>query len=500
MEKIVLEMNDICKSFGATQALDEIHFSLHEGEVHALLGENGAGKSTLIKVLGGVIQPDKGEIIIRGKKVSITNVEEAQRLGIGIIHQEIVLVPYLSITENIFLGREILTPLHTRDLRAMHSFAEEVTGKLGLNVDVTTPVGELSIAQQQMVEIVKAISFNVNILVMDEPTSSLSEEDVKVLFETIRKLQQQNVSIIYISHRMEELFEISQRITVIRDGKYVDTMVTSETTKDELVAKMVGRNLTNYYTRVYNDLANSDEVFRAEDIESEGIFSNVSFSVRKGEILGFAGLVGAGRSEIMLSIFGAIPISSGKMFLKGKPYNSTIPSKSIDKRIALVPEDRKKQGLVLINSVSFNITLASIGTYIKGLFINGREKNAVVEQLIKELNIKTQSSDTLVSSLSGGNQQKVVIAKWLNTFPELLILDEPTRGVDVGAKSEIYAIINMLAKEGMAIILVSSDLPEIINMCDNVCVVHEGKIVKQLAREELSQESIMQYATGGIVL
>lgn len=495
MGRTVLEMEQISKSFGATQALSNISFSLEEGEIHALLGENGAGKSTLIKVLGGIHQPDTGIIKIDGKEMKMAGVQEAQAAGIGIIHQEIVLVPYLSVTENIFLGRELKTKIGTKDMKRMNRQAKEMTERLGLYVDVTTPVGKLSIAQQQMAEIVKAISFHVKILVMDEPTSSLSDEEVEKLFETMRKLKEQKVSIIYISHRMEELYAVTDKITVMRDGTYVGTVRTKETNTDELVSMMVGRSLTNYYTRTYNQL--EKELLRVEHLTKKGVFSDVSFSVRAGEILGFSGLVGAGRSEIMQAVFGADPYDSGEIFLDGEPVRFKNSGDAIAKGVAMVPEDRKKQGLTLINSVGFNITLASLDTVRKGMLLSEEKKNQVIGTYMDELNIKAASKDISAASLSGGNQQKVVLAKWLAASPKVLILDEPTRGVDIGAKAEIYAIINRLAKNGMAVILISSELPEIMNMCDNVCVVRSGKIVGRLTKEELNQEQIMHYATGG---
>lgn len=495
MDKVILEMENISKSFGATQALKDINFSLKLGEVHALLGENGAGKSTLIKVLGGIHKPDGGTIRINGQEVKMNGIHDAQASGIGIIHQEIVLVPHLTVTENIFLGREIMTKIHTRDMKKMNQMALEMTEKLGLHLDVTTPIGKLSIAQQQMVEIVKAISFNVRILVMDEPTSSLSDEEVSKLFETMARLKEQQVSIIYISHRMEELFAVTDSVTVMRDGTYVGTVETAKTDTDELVSMMVGRSLTNYYTRTYNEM--KDEVLRVEHLTKKGVFQDVSFSVRSGEILGFSGLVGAGRSEIMQAVFGNETFEQGEIYLSGEKVHLKNSLEAIRKGIAMVPEDRKKQGLTLINSVGYNITLASLDAVMSGPLLNEGKRNTVIGQYMNELSIKAASKDIAVSSLSGGNQQKVVLAKWLATKPKVLILDEPTRGVDVGAKAEIYAIINRLASEGMAVIMISSELPEIINMCDNVCIIREGRLVGKLGREELAQEEIMRYATGG---
>lgn len=498
MHETVLEMKQIKKSFSGVHALGGIDFSVRKGEVHALLGENGAGKSTLIKILGGIYHPDEGEIFIHGNRVAIEKVTQAQHLGIGIIHQEIVLVPHLSVAKNIYLGREPVTRFGVVDDNKMINEAQKMIKKLGLDIDVTHPIAELTIAQQQMVEIVKAISFNTEILVMDEPTSSLSDEEVDKLFETISTLKSHGVSIIYISHRMEELFRISDRITVIRDGLYVGTRDTINTNSKELVSMMVGRTLESFYTRDYNDIERAPVVLEVKKLTSKEVFKDVSFSVRKGEVLGFAGLVGAGRSEIMMSIFGCEPQrSSGTVLLNGREVNFTNSLQAIQSGIGFVPEDRKKQGLVLGNTVGYNITLASLRFIMQGIAISKKKRQATIDSYIDQLRIKTASPEAEVLSLSGGNQQKVVIAKWLATKPNLLILDEPTRGVDVGAKFEIYTIINKLAAEGIAIIFISSELPEIINMCDSVCVVRGGRLVKQIPKEKLSQEYIMHFAAGG---
>lgn len=496
MGATVLEMRGIAKSFGPTRALNGLNFELKAGEIHALLGENGAGKSTLIKVLGGIHQPDRGEIRIDGKTVGMKGVQDAQAHGIGIIHQEIVLVPYLSIAENIFLGREPVTKFGFKDKKQMIARSREMVSQLGLNLDVNTLVGELTVAHQQLVEIVKAISFNVKILVMDEPTSSLSDEEVQNLFITMERLRKSGVSIIYISHKFEELFKITDRITVIRDGTYVGTVPTKATTPDELVAMMVGRELDSFYPRTY---ARGDEVvLKVEGLSKRNLFEGISFDVHKGEILGFSGLMGAGRSELMQAIFGAYPYDQGSVYLNGEKLAIKNCGEAIEKGIAMVPEDRKGQGLVLMNSVGFNMTLSELKHLMSNkLLVSERKRSEIIDKYIKDLNIKTASPDAEVSSLSGGNQQKVVLAKWLATRPKLLILDEPTRGVDVGAKAEIYSIINELAMEGLAIILVSSELPEIINMCDSVCVMRNGKIAAQLGQSELTQENIMRYATGG---
>lgn len=496
MEHIVLQMKNISKSFGGVHALNQIHFELREGEIHALLGENGAGKSTLIKVLGGIYQPDGGTICIQGNEVCMHGVRIAQEHGIGIIHQEIVLVPHLSVAENIFLGREINGRFGFKNMGEMITQTQDMLKALELDINPRTQVADLTIAQQQMIEIVKATSFHVKILVMDEPTSSLSDDEVKKLFTIMKKLKEQHVSIIYISHRMEELFQMADRITVIRDGSYVGTVEKTETDPDQLVSMMVGRNLQSYYTRSYDTIREDEVVLKVDHLTKQGVFYDICFQVRKGEILGFSGLVGAGRSEIMECIFGAVPFQSGTIILEGKKVRFKNCLEAINHGIAMVTEDRKKTGLTLINSIQFNITLSSLKYYKSGLLLNDGKKKDVTEQYQKDLNIRTLSLDTPVGRLSGGNQQKVVLAKALATKPKLLILDEPTRGVDVGAKAEIYAIMNQLVKQGMAIIMISSELPEIINMCDNVCVIKEGYQTGKLGHQNLTQEKIMKYATG----
>lgn len=498
MGQTVLEMIGIKKSFSGIYALSGIDFSLEQGEVHALLGENGAGKSTLIKVLGGIYQPDEGTIKIQGKEVKINGVPAARENGIGIIHQEIVLVPYLTVAQNLFLGREIKTKLGTINMAETNRRAKEMIASLGVNIREDAMVEDLTIAQQQMVEIVKAVSFNANIIVMDEPTSSLSNEEVEQLFEIIGNLKEKKVSIIYISHRMEELFRISDRVTVIRDGHYVGTKKTSETNPNELVAMMVGRDLESFYARDYCDVEKAEVALSVKNLSNDKNFQDVSFEVHRGEILGFAGLVGAGRSEIMETIFGARPATSGQVFLNGKEVHFKNPMQAIKSGIALVPEDRKKQGLVLGNSVAFNMTLASLHFYMNGIAISEKKREAVIDEYTRKLRLKAASPEIEAGSLSGGNQQKVVLGKWLATKPDVLILDEPTRGVDVNAKYEIYTTINELAKQGIAIIMVSSELPEIINMCDNVCVVRVGRLVGKLTKDELTQEEIMKYAAGGV--
>ena len=491
-EQYLLEMKHICKSFPGVKALQDVSLQLKAGEIHALLGENGAGKSTLIKVLGGIYIAEEGEIYIEGKKVEIGGVKDAQANGIAIIHQELVLVPYMTVAENIFLGRE-----HGKgrfvNKDSMNKEAQTLLDQYQMNIDAETLIKDLTIAQQQMVEIVKAISFNSKILVMDEPTSSISDKEVGFLFETMRTLTKKGVGIIYISHKMSELEEICDRVTVMRDGTYVGTKEVKDTSKDELVAMMVGRELTNYYTR---DFGSSDEVvLKCENIADGKMARGASFEVHKGEIIGFAGLVGAGRSEVMKCIFGLTKNSTGDIYMEGKKIEIHSPIDAVKYGIALVPENRKQEGLYKVQSVKFNSTIQVLKDFIKGIRVDLDKEEKITQDYIDMMSTKTPSQEQMIGNLSGGNQQKVMIGRWLATNPKVLILDEPTRGVDVGAKSEIYAIMNELAKQGMAIIMISSELPEILNMSDRIYVMREGKIRGCFHHSEgVTQEDIMQLA------
>lgn len=490
-EKLLLQMTGIDKSFPGVHALQSVHFDLRRGEVHALLGENGAGKSTLIKILGGIYQKDKGEILVNGEKVTINSVEDARKAGVSIIHQELVLVPWLSIAENMFLGREPLNKLGLVDYGKMNREAKKYLVDFGLDLDPLTPIAKLNIAQQQMVEIVKAISFSSNIVVMDEPTSSLSDKEAEALFESIRKLKARGVGIIYISHRMSELNIVADRVTVLRDGQYVATKNVKESTTDDLIALMVGRSMTNYYTRTYNN-------FPETALKVEGLTTNrihdVSFEAKRGEILGFAGLIGCGRSETMEAIFGLDKIKSGTIELYGKKISGMKPDRIIKEGIGLVPEDRRGEGMFGVMDIKFNTTLKVLDEFIGKLHVNANKERKITQHGIDSLKIKTPTMKTPIASLSGGNQQKVIIASWLAAGPKVLIVDEPTRGIDVGAKGEIYEIMNRLAAEGVTILMVSSDLPEVLNMSDRIAVMCEGTISKILDRTGASQEVIMQYA------
>ena len=490
-EKILLTMKNINKSFPGVRALDAVNFELKSGEVHALLGENGAGKSTLIKVLGGIYIADEGEIFIEQTKVEIDGVKEAQENGIAIIHQELVLVPHMTVAENIFLGREPRKGGFV-DRAKMNVEAQTLLDAYDMHVEADTLVADLTIAKQQMVEIVKAISYNSKILVMDEPTSSISDKEVNFLFETMRTLTAKGVGIIYISHKMSELEEICDRVTVMRDGSCVGTEVVQNTTKDKLIAMMVGRELTSYYTRDY--LPPGEIVLKCENIADGKMAKGASFELHKGEIIGFAGLVGAGRSEVMKCIFGLTKDATGDIYIDEKKVEIHSPVEAMKMGIALVPEDRKKEGLYKVQSVKYNATIEVLARFIKGIFVNGREEEQITQHYIDMMSTKTPTQDTKIGNLSGGNQQKVMIGRWLATAPKILIMDEPTRGVDVGAKSEIYAIMNQLVKEGVSIIMISSELPEIINMSDRVYVMYDGKVAGCLGHDEVTQEKIMQLA------
>ncbi|WP_319478233.1 sugar ABC transporter ATP-binding protein [Marispirochaeta aestuarii] len=492
-EQILLEMNHIRKEFPGVLALKDVSLQLRAGEVHALLGENGAGKSTLIKILGGIYARDAGEIVIDGKVVHIDSVHDAQKYGISVIHQELVLVPHMTVAENIYLGREPLKSGRFVDFKKMHDDAKKLLDSFELDIRPEEEISELTIAQQQMVEIIKALSFNAKILVMDEPTSSLSEKDVDFLFENIRKLKKAQVGIIYISHRMSELKQIADRITVIRDGEYIGTKDTKTTDNDELIAMMVGRQLTNYYTRTFGNP--TEKVLEVKNLRDGKLLKDVSFHLFKGEILGFAGLVGAGRSELMKCIFGIDPFQSGEILLNGNPAVIRNPDEAMKKGIALVPESRKLEALFPDQTVKYNITIKALGEFIHGIHVNNTQETKITREYVDKMAIKTPTYQQVVGNLSGGNQQKVVIGRWLATKPKILILDEPTRGVDVGAKAEIYAIMNNLVKEGVAIIMISSELPEVINMSDRVVVMSNGRITACLPREGLTQEKIMHHAT-----
>lgn len=494
--KAALSLKDISKSFSGVPALQHFGMECYSGEVHVLMGENGAGKSTLLKILTGNHQADTGKIYIDGKEIKIKSPVDAIQQGISMIYQEIHLCQDMTIAENIYRGREIKKGLWV-DFAEMERRAQELLDSLQMDVKSSMMVSDLSIAQQQMVEIAGALSVEAKILILDEATASLTEKEVQALFKTIRSLTEKGVVVIYVSHRMNETFEIGDRVTILRDGQYITTKKVGDTTEDELIELMVGRPIENLYGK--KKVIGKEVILEAKNFKNSKL-ENVNISLKKGEILGLSGLVGAGRTEFARAVFGLDTLESGELFIKGKKVSIKCPQDAINAHIALVPEDRKKSGLVLMNSVGFNLTLTVLRKCMKGLFLNRKKEEKIIEKYKNSLSIKAASTDLAAGSLSGGNQQKIVISKWLATEPEILILDEPTRGIDVGAKAEIYDLMFQLVEQGMSIILISSDLPEIINLSSRVVVMHEGKVMTTIdsSKEELTQPKIMAFATGRI--
>jgi len=489
----ILQMKGISKRFPGVQALEQVDFDVYPGEVHALVGENGAGKSTLMKILAGIYPKDAGLIILNGDEVEFNDPIEAQKYGISVIYQEFDLAQNLTVAENILLCREPANSLGLIKRREFNRIARESLDKLGIVVNPNTLVSHLKVAERQMVAIVKALSFNAKIIVMDEPTSALSEHEIELLFEIIENLRFRDVAVIYISHRLQEITKIADRVTVLRDGRLVGCVSTAEVTTDQIVAMMVGRELKDFFRKEEAQIR--DVVLEVEHLEQEGVVHDVSFQLRAGEILGFAGLVGARRTETARLIFGLDQRDSGDIFLNGKLVDIKTPDDAIALGVAYVPEDRKTQGLILSWTLAENTTLPRLSEVSRRGFIDFRAEAAVAQKYVSSLDIKTPSVQQQVMYLSGGNQQKVVIAKWLMTNPKVLILDEPTRGIDVGAKSEIYALMSQLAKQGLGIILISSELPEILGMSDRIIVMREGYVTGELLRDEATEEKVMLYAT-----
>ena len=489
----ILEMRGITKRFPGVLALDHVDLTVYPGQVLALVGENGAGKSTLMKVLSGVHQMDEGEILMEGKSVKIENPLASQMMGISIIYQELSVLDNMNIAENIFLGRERRLGKMFADKKTMHKEARRLLDEVGLDVDTRTMAGELSTAQKQMIEVAKALSFNSKIIIMDEPTSSLTETETDILFGIIRKLREKGVAIVFISHKLAEIFAITDEVAILRDGVSAGRMVTEGCTENDIIKAMVGRDVDDLYAKKAAPIG--DVVLEVKDLSTKNFLKDINFQLRAGEILGFAGLVGAGRSEVMRAVFGIDPKETGEIYIKGKKVDIKTPRDAMLQGMGFVPEDRKLQGLVLGMSVGQNTTLAALKSVANQAgFINHKQEKEMADKFVKALEVKTPSNDQLVKNLSGGNQQKVVIAKWLATEPKVLIMDEPTRGVDVGAKAEIYTIMNSLAKQGISIIMISSDLPEIINMSDRVMVMREGKLAGILEKDEIGQEQIMRFA------
>ncbi|HHY82681.1 MAG TPA: sugar ABC transporter ATP-binding protein [Clostridiales bacterium] len=493
MPDVLLEMKNIHKHFAGVHALNNVSLTIYAGEVHALIGENGAGKSTLMKVLTGIHEKDHGQIFFRGREVDIKTPQEAQALGINMIHQELNLMPHLTVAQNIYIGREPMKGIFL-DERKINQMAGELLKSLKIDIDPATRVSNLTIAKQQMVEIAKALSFDSSLLIMDEPSAALTEGEIQELFKFIRDLKARGHSIIYITHRLDELPHIADRITVLRDGQYVDTVNIHDVTKQQIISMMVGRIIYDQPKSKSNVPEDAPVVLEVRNLVAPNV-SNVSFTLRRGEILGFAGLMGAGRTETMRAIFGADPLESGEILINRKKVNITSPSDAIAHGISYLSEDRRAFGLAIGLSVKDNAVMANLEEYSKMFFVDDKQVKKVTNEYIEKLSIKTPSITQLVKNLSGGNQQKIVVAKWLIRNSDIFIFDEPTRGIDVGAKSEIYGLIHQLAAENKSIIMVSSEIPELLRMCDRIIVMCEGRVTGELSIDEATQEKIMSYAT-----
>jgi len=488
----LLKIRNVSKSFPGVKALDAVSLEIYSGEVHVIIGENGAGKSTLIKIISGVYQNDDGELRLKGKLVHFTDPQQAIKAGISVIHQELSLVPDLTVADNIFLGRELIKGKFL-EKKEMNQKTQEILTSLDLDINPEEKIRNLSTAKKQMVEIARSVSWNSSLVIMDEPTSSLAKHEVDSLFKIIRKLKSENVGIIYISHRLQEIPEIGDKVTVLRDGVLIKTLPVIETNEAKLVSLMVGRQINNYYHR--ENKKTGKIVLKVESITRKSHFKDISFNLRKGEILGIAGLIGAGRTELLRSIFGADKIENGSIFLNGKLTNFSHPVQAIHHKIGLVPEERRSQGLMLNKSMRENVSLPSLNIHAKKGFVDKLWETKASEDYKKKLQVKTPSIETTLKSLSGGNQQKVIIARWLAADSKILLLDEPTRGIDVNAKAEIYHLMNDFTKSGGSILMVSSELPEILGIADRIIVMREGIITGILDHREASEEKIMTLAT-----
>lgn len=493
-EEYLLKMDNMTVRFPGVLALDDVHFYVRPGTVHALLGENGAGKSTLMKLLIGIYKPNAGAITFKGKKLELKNIHDALQSGISMIHQELSPVPDMTVAENIFLGRELRWgPFIKR--KEIAKKTRELFDDLNIeHIDPNQKMRELSVARTQLVEIAKAISYNADLVIMDEPTSAITEKEIQHLFHIINALRRRGISIIYITHKMDEIFSIADEVTVLRDGKFIDSMPTSQLTKEKLIQLMVGRELGDIFVKTKSDI--NEVILSVRNFTKKGQFIDINFDVRRGEIFGLAGLVGAGRSEIILALFGATKPDSGETHIRGKRVTINSPKDAIDNGLALLTEDRKLTGLFLMLDVKDNIVIASLKSFCnKGILHNRRIAQAACEE-VEKFSIRTPSVNQKMQFLSGGNQQKVLVSRWLRTKPDILIMDEPTRGIDVGAKAEIHRLMSDYAAEGHAVIMISSELPEIIGMSDRVLVMHEGEQMAILNRNQLTQERILAYAAG----
>ena len=493
----ILVLNNICKSFPGVKALDDVSFSVKKGEIHALLGENGAGKSTLIKIISGVYVKDSGEIWYDGKEYGESTTAQMIQSGISTVHQELKMVETLSVAENIFLGH-LLTKNSAvgkvMDKKEIIKRSQELIDSMGVNINVTDILGDLSVAKKQIVEICKALNRDAKLIIMDEPSATLTEAEIDILFRVIKKLREDKITTIYISHRLEEIFELADRLTVLRDGKSIITGDVADFDRNKLINYMVGREITSIYPEKSKN--RKEKILEVSGLETKGVLSNISFSLYRGEILGITGLVGSGRSEVLRSIFGADRYNDGVIKIDDKPVGKNSVLKAIKSSVGFVPEERKVEGFVPEFSVSKNLTLVGIDRIIKNSFLNNKKEYVATNEYIDMLRISTPSAGTLIKDLSGGNQQKVVIAKWLFIDSDIILLDEPTRGIDVGAKQEIYRILVNLAEQGKAVLIVSSELPEILGICNRILVMHEGKITAEFNGDDnVTQEQIMHAAT-----
>ncbi len=494
MDEAILELNGITKQFPGVKALNGVHFSLRRGEIHALMGENGAGKSTFIKVITGVHQAEEGEMLLNGQRVVFKNPKDAQKHKISAIYQHGTAYPHLTVTENIFIGHEAVSALGTLNWGRMHRDAEKLLRDLGSTIDPRSIMGNLTVAEQQIVEIAKAISTNADILIMDEPTAALSGRECEELYNITDKLKAGGVSIIFISHRFEDMYRLADRVTVFRDAAYIGTWEVSGISQDKLIAAMVGREISQIYPKTATKPGS--EILRAEKLCRTGYFHNISFSVRKGEILALTGLVGAGRTEVCQSLFGIEPLTSGTIYFEGKKVKIRRPGDAMSLGMGYLPEDRQKQGLILDWEIYKNETLSTLEKFTKNTVLDPKAERSRAKSLSEKLAVKAVSVFDKASSLSGGNQQKVVVAKLLNSDLKLIILDEPTKGVDVGAKAQIYKIISDLAASGYGILLISSEMPEVLGMADRIAVMHQGILSRVFGREEATQEKILEAAMG----
>jgi ribose transport system ATP-binding protein len=490
----LMRVRGICKQFPGTIALDNVSLDIWPGEIHAICGENGAGKSTLMNILSGALAPDKGEIFFAGKPINFHNPRDAQRYGISIVHQELSLCPHLSVAENIFMGRLPRLFGNRIDYKRMEEETVTVLNRFHTHIDPRKRVMDLNVSQQQLIEIAKALTMNCRILILDEPTSALTESEAQNLFVILEELRKNGIAILYISHRLKEIFQISQRVTVLRDGRYVATRLIKDLTPDDIVTLMVGRELNNIYPD--RGFPSSDVLLEVKDLTRAGVYTGISFRLYRGEILGIFGLMGAGRTEMARGLCCIDVVDNGEVFLLGRKLSLSNTRSAIDNGLVYVPEDRKNLGLFLTMSVSANVVAANLRavSYL-GMVVPENEKN-YSQEMVRRLSVKYKSLQQPVSSLSGGNQQKVLLAKWLAVKPKVIVLDEPTRGVDVGAKSEIHHILRQMANEGYGIIVISSELPEILGLCNRILVMHEGRLVAELAASDATEEKVMWYASG----